>query len=377
MKREIEATSWLWLATMALAGVGSTFLGTLLPSLSADWHLQDRQAGVLLSSLFAGTFTGTILLGADLVRALRRGSIAALALGLFAYTMRMSDGFLFGACALGVFGFGLGQIMSSINLLVGAARVAVRASALAKLGAAWCGGAVLSPAVTTTMLREISPAMRLGVLALCYLLPIVALTGRCIPEREAAGAGNSSGILSSAAFFWVGLFLIYGGVEDSLAGWMPTLAMRYHAGGTSRSFGSAEWILSVFWLGLIAGRLIMAKISRVLTEASLFQVSVLGSSACVVWLIVASTWSELLWGIGALGLCLGPIFPLLLVSALRHRLSSRSMGLVLAACGIGGILFPMALGLISSAVSLKVAMLVPMTGLLSLFLAHRMDPVLR
>ena len=143
MKKQIHTNSWIWLTTMACAGTGCTFLGPFLPALSVIWRLHDRQAGLLISSLFAGSLLGTLLIAGDLRKTLRIGSLAtSIGLLFFALLLLRPDGYLAGVAALFILGFGLGQLMSSINLLVGTAPIYLRSRALANLGGAWCAGAL-------------------------------------------------------------------------------------------------------------------------------------------------------------------------------------------------------------------------------------------
>ena len=117
---KIEATSPLWRLVMALAGVGSTLLGPLLPHLFGQWDLHDHQAGMLVGCLFLGSFAGTLTMSQHLQRCLRRGAwMSTVGCLLFAWSTHRADGFGLGMPALILMGFGLGHLMSSINLLVG------------------------------------------------------------------------------------------------------------------------------------------------------------------------------------------------------------------------------------------------------------------
>lgn len=45
---------------MAFTGVGSTMLGAFLPGLLVHWQIHDHQGGMLVASLFLGSFAGTL-----------------------------------------------------------------------------------------------------------------------------------------------------------------------------------------------------------------------------------------------------------------------------------------------------------------------------
>src|SRR5579859_3857293 len=68
-----QPNSFLWRWTMAFTGVGSTMLGPLLPHLLPFWRIHDHEGGMLVASLFLGSFSGTLAMSERLERCLRRG----------------------------------------------------------------------------------------------------------------------------------------------------------------------------------------------------------------------------------------------------------------------------------------------------------------
>ena len=57
----------------ALTGVGTVLLGCILPQLSAQWHLRDKDAGLLLLVQFATSASGALLVRRNLWKALACG----------------------------------------------------------------------------------------------------------------------------------------------------------------------------------------------------------------------------------------------------------------------------------------------------------------
>jgi FHS family glucose/mannose:H+ symporter-like MFS transporter len=373
MRERIQASSSIWLVTMSLTGAGCTFMGSLLPFVSAYWHLHDKQSGLLLSCLFLGSFSGTMLLSRNLRRTLRIGATSAtIGLIIFAISAKSTSGFAVGVCSLVIVGFGLGQLMSSINLLVGTTPVPFRSRALANLGSAWCVGAVLSPVLTTVLVSRASPTSRLAFFAPVFLLPVIASVNRDLPRFEDVQESGyiASGRLKRLVPLWIAIFLVYGGIEASVSGWMSMFALRYQVSNT----GYAQWLASVFWLGLIVGRLLVAGVVTQIEEKRLLSLSILASACSLCFLVIAGSAGGLLVGIGLSGVCLGPIFPMLLSSALEYRLGSHAMGLVLAACGLGAAVFPSLLGIVSTVSSLRTAMFLPPAALFLLLLMRQQSP---
>lgn len=361
----------VWMITMAFSGVGSTMLGPLLPHLLAQWHLHDHQGGMLVACLFLGSFSGTLSLSRRLDYSLRRGAwittAGCLVLGLSTF---FAQGFVVGLVSLLVMGFGMGQLMSSINLLVGAAPVSIRSRALAHVSAAWCVGAVLSPVLSTVLVHSLSPSMRLTLFAPVFLLPLLA--GPLQP-RESATPTRALGwraYVSGGALIFILILLVYGGIEASISAWIPAFAHRYSGSPLS----VAQWLLSLFWIGLIAGRVGTAAISTPSRESTILRVAIFGSLACLVCLLVSPTLVPIAGWSLLMGICMGPLFPVFLSIALSYGYPVRVMGGILAACALGSALLPFLLGVLSSLFSLRVGMVLLVLGLFLLLLFAEDSP---
>ena len=363
MRMMIDSSSWIWPISFVFAGAGSTFLGPFLPRLATSWRLLDHQAGFLVSSLFLGSFTGTLLLSPKLRRTVFVGSLSAcIGLLLFAVCVERNLGILVAVASITVMGFGLGQLMSSINLLVGSAEGGRRARRLAWIAAAFCLGAILSPVLTTVVIRGLSVSARLALFAPLFLLPLLWASRRELSDPRSSVETHTQGLGPQAwhtAWRCIVLFLIYGGVEASVVSWMPMVAARYQLG----TLGKAQWITSIFWMSLSASRMVMALLQQASREVDTLRASTIGAALSLVWLIAAPSPVALILTCMIAGVCLGPIFPLLLSSSIGYGLSERALGMALAACGLGAAVFPSILGIVASAGSLRGAMMVPIVGL--------------
>jgi FHS family glucose/mannose:H+ symporter-like MFS transporter len=344
---------------MAVTGIGSTMLGPLLPHLLAYWHIDDHQGGMLVASLFLGSFSGTLAISDPLDRCLRRGAICATSgcLG-FAWATHLPTGFQTALIALLVLGFGMGQLMSSVNLLAGAAPDEMRSRQLANLGAAWCAGAVLSPSLSTVLVQSISPSLRLALFAPLFLLPLIARPSHYSAPAPLPPRIQGSAWIANGALLCTLIFLVYGGIEASISAWMPAFATRQ---STSHA-AAAQWTLSLFWLGLIVGRTLVAALVAPQSEVLILRFATLASVTCLFWLIFAPTFAQILACSVVMGICIAPLFPLLLSAALSRGYSNRAMGVMLACCALGSAVFPYLLGLLSNFSSLRVGMVLPIAG---------------
>lgn len=361
MTRNLRRPALVWLFTMAFTGIGSTMLGSFLPQLLIEWQITDQQAGMLIAALFLGSFTGTLSMAQELGHCVRRGSwTAAIGCAGFAIATEFARAFPLAVLALLVMGFGLGQLMSSINLLVGKTPAENRSSALAIVGAFWCAGAVLSPSVSTVLLKGFSPGSRLLVLAILFLLPLTGLSRASAVSSSPAPAIDTGPRLGALSFTC--MFIIYGGIEASASAWIPLFATRYAAGRIATS----QWLLSLFWSGLIAGRLLLSAFVAPSREQVLFRVSVVASALSLAMVLSSHAFVHIAIASAALGICLSPLFPLLLSMALSRGYSHRTMGMMLAACALGSGLLPLLLGIVSNSFSLRAGMYLPVAGLLVL-----------
>lgn len=359
----------VWTITFPLTGVGSTFLGSLLPRLSSAWSLSDGQSGLLLASVFLGSFLGTLLISTNLQRTLRTGAWFSFAGFIcFSANLAISRGFIAASIALFLAGLGMGQLMSSINLIVGQADPIARPGALSKLAALWCLGAIASPLFTSVLFSAFPTSTRLALLGILFLIPTLSA-----PIPTAQAVVTSSGAPTSSRSAPVGIvfalfFFLYGGIEASITGWLPFFAIRVGTMG----LGTGQWIVSLLWIGLAAGRLICRPLIQRFGEPRLLEVALLSSATVFAILLAPHSQTAFTTGCILTGCLLGPVFPLTLSIMISYKLSNRVMGTVLASCALGSATLPPILGFLSGlSHSLQLAMFLPPVGLIVLLLSVR------
>jgi MFS family permease len=137
-------------------------LGCILPRLSAEWHLRDKDAGLLLLVQFATAAAGALLA--------RRNLWKTLACGYALFSSGSISIFLLQNRALpafAVYGLGLGMAMTSTNMLVARRNPNRRGAALAILNFSWSAGAVACPLLAAQFLRHAGRGAAFGMLGLC------------------------------------------------------------------------------------------------------------------------------------------------------------------------------------------------------------------
>src|SRR3984957_13708269 len=97
---------------VAVTGVGTVLLGSILPQLSAQWHLRDKDAGLLLMVQFAAAASGALLVRRNFWKTLAcgYGLMSGGAVAIFLLQQRSLPAF-------GAYGLGLGLAMTATSML--------------------------------------------------------------------------------------------------------------------------------------------------------------------------------------------------------------------------------------------------------------------
>lgn len=347
-------------ASFFLAGLGTVFLGPVLPQLLHEWSLTDQRGGLLLLAKFTGAFLG----GVCVPRRLRLGILAGhllAAAGFVAFTFAHSLALAFPALLLS--GFGLGEIIASANILAGRRWPAHTGSALALVNLFWSFGAVSTGLLAAALLPRFG--WRRPTLGLALLLLAIGGAGALtrsrrqlpVPQPESSPHTPPAAPLGLGPSLRFGLLLLlYGGLETCLTAWLTTYTLRV-AGGALLG-GQSGFV--VLWAALTAGRGFASLAMRKWPEAAVQRASLAACLALIAALAVAHSTSAISLTCVLLGLALAPVFPSTFALLLRKQPPARTAGTVLAVSGLGAALFPWLMGAVSTRTgSLRPAMLVP------------------
>ncbi len=335
-------------------------LGPILPLLSHQWHLSDRQAGFLLFAKFIGAFLG----GSTVPKRLRNGILIGLlasCLGFIGFAL--SYGLYSGAFALFIAGIGLGQIIASTNILAGRRYTHRTGSALSIINIFWSLGAVLTGVFVAALLPHYSLKSLLIAFAAGFV--IIALGGRFQTVQPSGTAPElQSQPLPREAILSFGILLfLYGGLETSLSQWITTFAARYTSG---QAFAGQSAIV-VLWASLTGGRVLTSLILRRFAERKVQRIGLFLSMLLIPMLAACTTAISLTVCCVMLGLSLSPFFPSTFALLIQLRPSARAAGMILAVSGIGAALLSWLTGILSDhAGSLRVAMAVPFAAAVGL-----------
>lgn len=367
------ARSLVWLHPgFALTGVGTTLLGCILPALSIAWHLDDRSAGILFASQFAGSASGALLVGKDFFRSLVRGYLLLIP---GAILLTFFSGFIEILPFL-IFGLGLGLTMTATSMLIGSAPLPNRGAALSVLNAIWGVGAAVSPLLATVWVKQWPAPTLFLVFAIAVMLtflfvrkPATAFSRHV--EDAAQNAGEPRQLRLLSLFAVIGF--LYVGTETSISGWMMTYVGRL-------PISSKMWApiaTSCFWVALLCGRTLVPIVVRWLSEAQLLTASLTGALLCSALLLLSRGPLAIVLSASLAGFMLAPIFPLALAKVLRLAEGSPRTKVVFAISGLGGAALPWITGELSARTgSLRIGLVVPVFALATMIILNRVGSTL-
>ena len=342
-------------AAFALTGFATALLGATLPVMLARWSLSDRRAGVLFLMIFFGSSMGAVLSRGRPAASVTRG--AALLIPA-CVSLAFASGWAVFASAF-LYGLSLGITMTSISLLRSARCMESRVREMNRLNLIWAFGAFACPSLANALVRVGGVRTLLlglgAIFALFFVWGLVVEMGR-MPVVEARSTASRAG--GTRLPFVIGVVtLLAVGLESSTGAWIATYADRLRNG-----FEAPVAAASVFWLGLLSSRALHStRAVASLQERVLLKIDIAIAALGCCLLLLSTGPAMLLVAALLIGLGVGPVYPVLMAAVLPWV--SGNMIFVMA--GLGGTLFPMMTGALSTrAGSLRVGMIVPaMAGL--------------
>ncbi len=171
--------------------------------------------------------------------------------------LRIAPGMSVGCVGLFVGGFGLGQIITSVNILAGRRFTEHRGSALAMLNFSFSLGAMLSALLAAWLLPRFALRGLLEGFAGLFLLGGVGLLvqmrgdGSSAEEFQEAAVDGAPriGLSGRVYLYFAGLLVLYGGLETCLSGWLTTFALRYG----DKTLAVSEYTTLLLWMSLTCG----------------------------------------------------------------------------------------------------------------------------
>jgi fucose permease len=357
-----------------VTGIVMTFLGPMLPILSARWNLNDERAGYLSFSQFLSSMLGMLLSGVLVGRVgYRTTFIIGLVTMASGVTLLASGPWHLGIVAVCILGFGHGITTPAANLRTAEINSSGSAAALNVINAVWGIGASISPFLVALAQRAHRPDMFLyGTAAALLFLLAPFLLVRFVPDvrTEARSQPHMRKAWTVSTLIMIcALFFVYVGTETSYSVWIASYAKRLSSSSQSL------WAItpSFFWGALLAGRFLAPfglKFCRETTIAKLGLTLAVAGGSMILW---ARGMGALIPGSILAGLGLASIFPISVSLFPRwFGVSERNASSAVFASGnTGGAVVPWVIGMLSTHTgSLRLALVVPLLGAASMLIFY-------
>lgn len=374
-----------YVAFVAL-GMPDGLLGVAWPSMRADFSIPIDALGTLLLAIVAGYMTSSFFSG-TLLRRMSVGSLLAVSCAmtgcaLLGYTVVPSWWMmvLLGVAA----GLGAGAIDAGLNTYVAAH---FGENLMQWLHASYGIGVTLGPVIMTIALTALN-AWRVGyhvvggfqvALAVCFLLTLpmwiknAPSAASHEPRRLTEYKTPMLDTLRQPRV-WLSalLFFMYVGAEVSLGTWTYSLLIE------SRGIDPAKagfWAGS-YWATFTVGRVIAGLYANKVGSNLLVQGSLVGALLGAALLVWNPSETANLMAVVLVGFSIAPIFPALMSGTSQRvgvRFAANTIGMQMAASGLGVALIPGLMGVLAHRLSLEAIPLCQVGVLLVLIGFHRLS----
>lgn len=352
-------------------GISMTIFGATVPQIIDGFGWDYLSTGIVMAAGALGGFLSTLACGI-LLRRFPPKALMSIGFGLIALGLALFGRFPSAAVNAALnFAIGLGSGFSEV--ITNSAVVRMERPGESRLmnfmHASFCVGAALGPLLVWILAAARIPfALTFTGAGALQVLIIAAVAFQAFPRMdgkeaaaETANAPVSRRTTWTRPLFWLlvaGMFL-YVGVELTYNSWIAEFAARH------RGFGSATAAatVSVFWIGLLAGRLLLSFRYRGKRQ-ELMLVALAASSVVFYALTVLSpagrgALSPWTWACSFLtGLCFSGVYPIIMsVLGAESSGSTVALGICSSAAGAGTFLFPMGTGALATSIGLPRALL--------------------
>lgn len=326
----------------ALTGVLHAVGGALLPSLAARFHFNDSTSGLLFLLYFAGTSLGALLCRGSYARLITIGFAAMVCTCL---AVAVCPRFLLAPAFL-LLGISVGVPMSAVTLFIGRAYPARCAPLLTFLNFSWSVGALAAPLIAARVLMhhsyQAAYVLFASASAVAAFASALVLRDPPQPAREPSDTRTNTSLYLIVVFAFAAFLQV--GIENTVAAWLPTYALRTAAAGLVLAAAST----SFYWAGFLCSRGLSSLLLLRAEPMRVFRIAVGVAFASALLLGFAPSVSVRNLAMFLLGASLAPTYPLVLAAFFARSRHTSDSRWILFTAGFGGSVLPWIAGFIST-----------------------------
>jgi MFS family permease len=345
---------------MFVFGIVLALPGTVLglPEVAQRLGLTLANRGALISVTFLGLLAGSFVSGPIVDRIGHRASLStsaallAICLPLFA----IAPGYALAAAALAAIGCVSAGLNTASNALASDFFPDERGRRANGLAIAVGVGGLALPAATALFAGIVSWGWIVGAgAAIAAASAVVALRVPvpAVPTHASGAATGVGTLLQQPGMVWLGLLvMLAAGTEASMAGFTSTYLVTL-----GFQPDAATWALSFHWVGLIAGRIALARrVDRGKGRAVI--AAACAGAAGVLLFVTASTPATLAVAPFLIGVAIAIIMPtsLALGAECYPQNAGTLFGILLTVAQAGAIALPAIIGVVAEAAGVRTAM---------------------
>jgi len=336
-------------ACLLILGIQGGWLGPFLPEISRVLKVSIEGAGLLVSLTAVGYFIALLTVGALSHRwKAQHFLIAAMILYTAGFCgLAFAPALPLMLCATVVVGLGNGAIDVAANAVIVDLNRERLAQALNYLHVLFGVGAFLGPIISGAALAHAIGywwVFGLGAVV-CAMVAVALAATPPVQVRVPVEAGGGIMPLLRHPIIWIlaGVLFLYVGGEAGIGAWL-FLYLRVAA---SLGPGVASMGVSIYWLGLIAGRITGGRLADRIAPREMTICAGMISAAALFGLIAA----PMSYGFAAgciflIGFGYGPVFPnMVAIGAVRFPSQvGRMSSIIMSGGALGGVFVPWLMG---------------------------------
>jgi fucose permease len=348
---------WLLLLNFLMFGMTMTVLGSAVPMIIRTYKWDYMTTGILLACGPVGYFVSSFIVGQLLNRL---GSKKILLTGLVIEILCLSFVMRSPSPVLNYFLFfciGIGQ--GCVEVVTNYQVVLMeddknRGRLMNLMHAFFCIGAVIAPFIVGNFEKYsidwqnifIIAGLLIFIITVCmFFLSFI----RPVVQESGLNKEKKKSLLNPLLLIFFILLFLYVGIEFATSNWIS----EYFVSVLKSSIQIGSYMVSVFWLGILAGRLFFSAINQDKGQEKILQTIIIFSGLSILLIILSNfIWLSII-AVFMIGLGYSAVYPIIMSLVGKIFKNPEVLGFISTGGGIGAFLFPFIIAFIGDRAGLR------------------------